>query len=61
LPGKTSCVSGHETRVLSPGILVPVNAQVLRNVQGDPDVAILVSFFRQAAAHAEPDSTAQFE
>jgi quercetin dioxygenase-like cupin family protein len=41
---------GHQTHVLSPGVLVPVDAQVLHNVQGDPDVAILVSFFRQAAA-----------
>ena len=52
---------GHETHVLSPGVLVPVDAQVLHNVQGDPDVAILVSFFRQAQAHDENDSTAQFE
>jgi quercetin dioxygenase-like cupin family protein len=45
---------GQETHVLSPGVLVPVDAQVLHNVQGDPDVAILVSFFRQAQAHDEP-------
>jgi hypothetical protein len=33
---------------LSPGALVPVDAHTLHNVQGNPDVAILVSFFRQA-------------
>ena len=52
---------GGEAHVLSPGVLVPVDAHVLHNVEGDPDVAILVSFFRQAEAHDEPDSTAQFE
>jgi quercetin dioxygenase-like cupin family protein len=52
---------GHETHVLSPGVLVPIDAHILHNVQGDPDVAILVSFFRHAAAHDEPDSTAKFE
>ena len=52
---------GHETHVLSPGVLVPVDAHVLHNVQGDPDVAILVSFFRQAETRDEHDSTAKFE
>jgi hypothetical protein len=42
-------------------VLVPVDAHILHNVQGDPDVAILVSFFRQAAARDEPDPTAKFE
>jgi quercetin dioxygenase-like cupin family protein len=49
---------GPETHVLSPGVLVPVDAHVLHNVQGDPDVAILVSFFRQAEARDERDSIA---
>jgi len=59
--GKGVLRLGNETHVLSPGVLVPVDAHVLHNVQGDPDVAILVSFFRQADAHDEPDSTAKFE
>jgi len=59
--GKGFLRLGPETHVLTPGVLVPVDAHTLHNVQGDPDVAILVSFFRQAAAHAEPDSTAKFE
>jgi len=50
-----------ETHVLSPGVLVPVDAHVLHNVEGDPDVAILVSFFRQTEAYDKPDSTAKFE
>jgi quercetin dioxygenase-like cupin family protein len=52
---------GRDAQVLSPGVLVPVDAHVLHNVQGDPDVAILVSFFRQAEARDEHDSTAQSE
>jgi quercetin dioxygenase-like cupin family protein len=45
---------GQLTYALSPGILVPVDAHTVHNVQGDPDVAILVSFFRQAEM---PDAT----
>ncbi len=48
-----------ETHVLSPGVLFPVDADIVHNVQGDPDVAILVSFFRQAQVRDERDSTAQ--
>ena len=61
LAGKGILRLGRDVHALSPGVLVPVDAQVLHNVQGDPDVAILVSFFRQAEAHDEHDSTAQFE
>lgn len=56
--GKGILRLGPETHVLSPGVLVPVDAHVLHNVEGDPDVAILVSFFRQAEAHDERDATA---
>jgi quercetin dioxygenase-like cupin family protein len=59
--GKGLLRLGGETHVLSPGVLVPVDAHVLHNVQGDPDVAILVSFFRQAETRDEHDSTAKFE
>jgi quercetin dioxygenase-like cupin family protein len=61
LAGKGILRFGRDVHALSPGVLVPVDAHVLHNVQGDPDVAILVSFFRQAEAHDEHDSTAQFE
>jgi hypothetical protein len=30
-------------------------------VQGDPDVAILVTFFRQAALQDESDTSAKFD
>jgi quercetin dioxygenase-like cupin family protein len=59
--GKGILRLGRDAQVLSPGVLVPVDAHILHNVQGDPDVAILVSFFRQAEAHDERDSTAQFD
>jgi quercetin dioxygenase-like cupin family protein len=59
--GKGLLHVGGEAHVLSPGVLVPVDAHISHNVQGDPDVAILVSFFRQAEARDEHDSTAKFE
>ena len=52
---------GQLAYALSPGVLVPVDAHTLHNVQGNPDVAIMVTFFRQAAAPAADDSTAKFE
>jgi quercetin dioxygenase-like cupin family protein len=57
--GKGLLRLGRETHMLSPGVLVPVDAHIVHNVEGDPDVAILVSFFRQAEARDEPYSTAQ--
>jgi quercetin dioxygenase-like cupin family protein len=47
--------------VLTPGVLVPVDAHAVHNVQGDPDVAILVTFFRQAEPQNENDTTAKFD
>ena len=52
---------GSEEHVLMPGVLVPVDARVLHNVQGDPDVVILVTFFRQTQPHDENDTTATFD
>ncbi|HLW70656.1 MAG TPA: hypothetical protein VKS22_08530 [Candidatus Binataceae bacterium] len=48
LLGKGLLRLAGEEHVLLPGVLVPVEAHVVHSVQGDPDVAILVSFFRQA-------------
>lgn len=61
LAGKGRLRLGSEEHELSPGVLVPVDAHVIHNVQGDPDVAILVSFFRQAAPQDENDTTARFD
>jgi quercetin dioxygenase-like cupin family protein len=52
---------GSQAHVLTPGVLVPVDAQVVHNVQGDPDLAILVTFFRQADRQDENDTTARFD
>jgi quercetin dioxygenase-like cupin family protein len=52
-------VDGKEHRLVG-GVLVPVDAQVIHSVQGDPDIAILVSFFRQGGAGDENDTTARF-
>lgn len=52
---------GDETHSLESGIIVPVDAHVVHNVQGDPDLAILVSFFRQAEPQDEADTTAPLD
>jgi len=61
LAGKGMLRLGSQEQVLMPGVLVPIDAQVIHNVQGDPDVAILVTFFRQADPHDENDTTARFD
>lgn len=43
---------------LSPGTIVPVEAQAVHNVQAAPELAILVTFFRQADAESEAETTA---
>jgi quercetin dioxygenase-like cupin family protein len=53
-------VAGEE-HLLVPGVLVPVDAGVVHSVQGEPDVAILVTFFRQAGASEGNETTARFE
>jgi quercetin dioxygenase-like cupin family protein len=61
IAGKGVLHVGDEAHGLVPGIIVPVDANVIHNVQGDPDVAILVSFFRQADPLDENDTTARFD
>jgi quercetin dioxygenase-like cupin family protein len=61
LAGKGILRVGSEEHVLTPGVLVPVDAHVVHNVRGEPDVAILVSFFRQAESRDENDTTARFD
>ena len=38
---------GTEEHLLTAGVVIPVEANAVHNVQGDPGVAILVTFFRQ--------------
>jgi quercetin dioxygenase-like cupin family protein len=59
--GKGILHVGSETHELVPGVIVPVDAHVVHNVRGDPELAILVSFFRQAEQHDENDTTARFD
>ena len=59
--GKGILRVGSDTYELVPGAIVAVDAHVLHNVQGDPEAAILVSFFRQDDARDENDTTAQFD
>jgi quercetin dioxygenase-like cupin family protein len=59
--GKGILHIGDEAHDLVQGVIVPVDANVIHNVQADPDVAILVSFFRQAGSLDENDTTARFD
>jgi len=52
---------GNEEHALLPGVVVPLDAHTVHNVQADPAVAILVSFFRHAEAQDENDTTARFD
>lgn len=52
---------GNDEYVLEPGVVVPIDAHVVHNVRGDPDLAILVTFFRQPGQTGEPDTSARFE
>jgi len=58
--GKGILRVGDEAHELVPGVLVPVDANLLHNVQGHPDVAILVTFFRRAGMLEDNDTTARF-
>ena len=52
---------GDDEYVLTPGVIVPIDAHVVHNVQASPDLSILVTFFRQPEQTGEPDTTARFE
>jgi quercetin dioxygenase-like cupin family protein len=59
--GKGTLHVGGVAYELIPGVLVPVDADVLHNVRANPEVAILVSFFRQAKPPDGNDTTARFD
>jgi quercetin dioxygenase-like cupin family protein len=59
--GKGILHVGDAADDLVPGVIVPVDASVLHSVQANPDVAILVSFFRQAGSFDENDTNARFD
>jgi len=61
LAGKGMLRFGGQEYALTPGVLVPIDAQVIHNVQGDPDIAILLTFFRQAEIQEANDTTAKFD
>ena len=59
--GKGILRVGRAEHALIPGVIVPVDAHAVHNVQGDPALAILVSFFRQAGERKDDDTTARFD
>lgn len=58
--GKGTLRVGDNTFALAPGVIVPVDAHVEHNVQAEPAVALLVTFFRQAG-EIEAETTAKFD
>jgi quercetin dioxygenase-like cupin family protein len=58
--GKGTLRVGDTVFALSPGVIVPVDAHAEHNVQAEPEVAILVTFFRQAG-ETEAETTAKFD
>jgi len=46
---------------LTPGVIIPIDAHIIHNVQAEPDLTILVTFFRQCKQLGEPETTAQFD
>lgn len=50
-----------ENYPLSPGVIVPVDAHVVHNVRAEPELVILVTFFRQAGAEPGSDTSARFD
>lgn len=53
-------VAGNEYS-LAPGVIVPVDADIVHNVQAAPELAILVTFFRRPETEAGGETTARFE
>lgn len=61
LLGKGSLNVAGNAYSLTPGIIVPVDADIVHNVQAAPELAILVTFFRRPETAAGSETTARFE
>lgn len=46
---------------LTPGVIVPVDAHVVHSVQAEPELAILVTFFRRPETAVGGETTAQLD
>ena len=58
--GKGTLRVGESVFALSPGSIVPVDAHAEHNVQAEPEIALLVTFFRQTEDTAA-ETTAKFD
>ena len=59
--GQGSLNVAGENYPLSPGVIVPVDAHVVHNVRAEPELAILVTFFRQAGTEPGSETSARFD
>jgi quercetin dioxygenase-like cupin family protein len=53
-------VAGRAYR-LTPGVIVPVDAHAVHSVQAEPELAILVTFFRRPEPAIGGETTARFD
>jgi quercetin dioxygenase-like cupin family protein len=61
LLGKGLLRVGDEEYQLTLGVIVPVGAHVVHSVKADPELAMLVTFFRQSDVVTGAETTAQFD
>jgi quercetin dioxygenase-like cupin family protein len=59
--GKGTLNVAGRSYALSPGVIVPVDAHIVHSVRAEPELALLVSFFRQPEAQSGGDTTARFD
>ncbi len=59
LLGKGTLNAAGQEYSLTPGVIVPVEAHIVHHVRANPDLAILVTFFRQPGT--ENETTARFD
>lgn len=58
--GKGTLRVNGEEHQLTPGVIVPVDAHVIHSVRADPELALLVTFFRQPDTDTGAETTARF-
>ena len=59
--GKGTLGVGGDLYSLSPGVIILVDAHADHNVQADPELAILVTFFRHPDQETGNETTARFD
>jgi quercetin dioxygenase-like cupin family protein len=61
LAGRGTLRIGNDAHLLVPGVVVPVDAHAVHNVQAAPALAILVTFFRGTGMRNKEETSARFD